>query len=95
MIHELKIKEEFFAEILKGEKPYEVRKNDRGYREGDYLALNEIDQDGTYTNRSVLCTVKNVFYNPDYTKEDYVIMTIAPCAVEKRQTCSVAYSLVI
>ena len=42
MIHQLKIESQFFEEIVKGEKTFEVRENDRDFQKGDYLGLNEI-----------------------------------------------------
>lgn len=41
MIHEVKILPEFFSAIARGEKTFEVRKKDRPYAVGDYLAMNE------------------------------------------------------
>lgn len=43
MIHELKCKSEFFRDLRTEKKNFEVRKDDRGFCVGDYLALNEID----------------------------------------------------
>lgn len=79
MIHELKIREEYFEEILEGRKPYEIRKNDRKYGVGDYLGLNEIDEDGNYTNRTLIVKVLYILDNTEYCKDGFVIMTIAPC----------------
>lgn len=39
--HDLKIWPEFFDEVIAGRKPFEVRRNDRGYRVGDVLHLRE------------------------------------------------------
>lgn len=41
MVHELKCWPKYFNAILDGSKTFEVRRNDRPYRVGDYLALNE------------------------------------------------------
>ena len=41
MIHALKILPEFFKAMTAGTKSFEVRKNDRPYHTGDYVALNE------------------------------------------------------
>lgn len=82
MIHELKIKEEYFAEILNGNKTYEIRKNDRNYKVHDYLALNEIDRDGIYTERCVICYVIGLVNLKDIGMEDYVAMTIVPCTAD-------------
>lgn len=43
MIHELKIKRVYFNEVISGGKTFEIRKNDRGFRCGDTVVLNEID----------------------------------------------------
>ena len=42
MIHNLKIESEYFERILIGEKPFEIRLNDRGYQKYDKVILNEI-----------------------------------------------------
>ena len=41
MTHELKILPEFFEKIVNSEKSFEVRKNDRNFKVGDYVLLNE------------------------------------------------------
>lgn len=41
--HRLKTWTEYYKSILSGEKTFEVRKNDRGFKTGDILLLNEWD----------------------------------------------------
>lgn len=41
MIHTVKCYPEHFGKLKSGEKTFEVRKNDRPYVVGDYLAVNE------------------------------------------------------
>ncbi|MBN2597811.1 MAG: DUF3850 domain-containing protein [Marinifilaceae bacterium] len=41
MKHLLKILPEYFEEVVKGNKPFEVRKNDRDFKVGDILILAE------------------------------------------------------
>ena len=54
MIHELKTWEKYFHLVENGEKPFELRKNDRGFLTGDELFLQEYDQrTQSYTGRSV------------------------------------------
>ena len=41
MVHAVKCLPKYFAPLSTGDKTFEVRKNDRPYRVGDYLAVNE------------------------------------------------------
>lgn len=54
MIHELKTWKEYFIEVLKGNKDFEIRKNDRNYQVGDTLILIEGDLGGDGTTESDL-----------------------------------------
>lgn len=45
MIHELKVWSEYFSAILADAKPFEVRKDDRGFAVDDTLILREWDPD--------------------------------------------------
>ncbi len=56
-IHNLKIKEKYFNDVLYKRKKFELRKDDRDYKEGDLLRLKEIGSDGTYTGREVIMKV--------------------------------------
>lgn len=49
--HHLKILPEYFEALKDGRKTFEIRHDDRGFKEGDTLSLNEW-QDG-YTGRSI------------------------------------------
>lgn len=46
MTHDLKTWKEYFEPIVSGHKTFEVRKNDRGFAEGDILTLIETDFGG-------------------------------------------------
>lgn len=83
MIHELKTEPEYFEAALRGEKTFEVRKDDRNFQTGDYLALNEHSrEEETYTGRSLLVEVVYVLKDPEYCKEGYATMSIRRCRVE-------------
>ncbi len=72
-IHELKIQPTYFEDVKAGKKTFEIRKNDRGYKEGDVLILNEYTC-GSFTGRK--CKVM-VTYTTDYAQKDnYVVLGI-------------------
>ena len=43
-IHELKIKEKYYKDVALGYKPFELRKNDRDYQEGDLIKFTVVDK---------------------------------------------------
>ena len=49
MVHELKILPEYFEAVDSLHKQFELRKNDRDYKVGDFLLLKEFEE-GTYTS---------------------------------------------
>lgn len=54
MIHELKTWKEYYHFIAKGEKAFELRKNDRDFLAGHELLLREYDEDKqSYTGRAL------------------------------------------
>lgn len=79
MIHELKTLPEYFEAVRKGDKTFELREDDRDFRVGDHLALNEWDGE-KYTGRSQLVKVRYIL-DPNEVMTcagGYVIMGIAP-----------------
>lgn len=88
MLHELKISPEYFDAVAQGVKPFEVRKNDRDFKVGDVLCLCEGDKDndrivtGThysgYSGRKTRKVITYILDAPDYVKEGYVILGLAP-----------------
>ena len=77
MIHELKTNPVYFEAIRAKEKTFEVRKADRLYSVGDYLALNEYKESKKeYTGQSILAKVTYLLSDPQYCKEGYVILGI-------------------
>ncbi|EHD3773220.1 TPA: DUF3850 domain-containing protein [Enterococcus faecalis] len=72
-IHELKILPEYFEAVVSGNKRFEIRKNDRNYKKGDILRLNEY-QDGQYTGD---VHVAEITYITDYAQQDgYVVLGV-------------------
>ena len=46
MRHEIKIGMDFADAIVRGEKSFELRRNDRGYQKGDEIAFRVVDREG-------------------------------------------------
>ena len=58
-MHEVKCWPEFFKQIVAGIKPFDLRRNDRDYKVGDFLKLKEWNPDtGEYTGE--VCTKRIV-----------------------------------
>lgn len=51
-VHDVKLGATFFEDVKTGRKTFELRKNDRGYKEGDTIVLHEY-KDGTTTGRTI------------------------------------------
>jgi hypothetical protein len=84
MIHELKTIPPYFDDVLSGEKTFEVRRNDRPFNKGDLLALNEfIPETQCYTGRSCVVAIEYILGDPEYVKDNFVILGIKPCAVSR------------
>ena len=79
MIHELKIYERYFKEIINNNKHFELRR-DRGFKVGDTLLLREIENDSidNYTKSSTTKTIKYIARGlPQYGLMDgFVILSI-------------------
>lgn len=77
-VHELKTLSPFFQAVRDGDKTFEVRKNDRGFRVGDTLELHEWDERNGYTGRAVQRRVTYVLPGDQFGIEaGYVVMGIA------------------
>lgn len=89
MIHELKTTQPYFDDIQKGDKTFEVRKNDRLFAVGDFLALNEYEDipEVGYTRRCMLVRVTYILDSKEYCKDGYVVLGIIPCAVRTPNNC--------
>jgi hypothetical protein len=76
--HELKCDPEPFQAVLDGLKTAEFRKNDRWFEAGNKLILRETapGDRGSYTGRSVRCTITDVTPLGDYGVPGYVLLSI-------------------
>jgi hypothetical protein len=77
LIHKLKSWPEYFQEMLLGNKPFDVRKNDRNFKVNDTLLLQEWNPETEeYTGRELKVSVSYLLSNPVFCRDGYVIMTI-------------------
>lgn len=78
MIHALKIQPQYFEAVRSEVKTFELRKNDRDFHVGDFLALNEWDGD-RYTGRTELREVRYMLNVGEVIQgaDDIVLMSIA------------------
>lgn len=64
--HEIKILPQYFADVSKGIKQFELRKDDRDYQVGDLVILREWNK-GTYTGNSISVIIKYILRDcPEY-----------------------------
>lgn len=72
-IHQLKIMPEYFRAVQRKQKRFEIRKNDRDYKIGDNLLLQEYSGD-RYTGNEISAVIT---YMTDYAqRKGYVVMGI-------------------
>lgn len=78
-VHDVKLGTTFFDDVKTGRKTFELRKNDRGYKEGDTIVLHEY-KDGTTTGRTI--TKKIVYMLEDFTglEDGYCILGLGEAA---------------
>lgn len=91
MIHQLKCWTVFFDAQITGDKPFEVRKADRDYRVGDFIALNEVDaRTFDETGRCCLLLITYVLGAADFEgaedkngiKPGFVVLGTRPCRID-------------
>jgi len=72
--HNLKIDKKYYQEVSSGNKKFEIRFNDRNFKEGDFVVLHECDIERRVTG----CTVqKRIGFVTDYEqKEGYVVFSL-------------------
>lgn len=80
MIHHLKTWPQFFDPVSRGEKPFEIRKNDRDFKKDDSLILEEWDpRSGAFTGRKIM---KGVTYITKFEqKTGFCVMGISDIAI--------------
>jgi hypothetical protein len=75
MIHKLKTIQPYFDEVWYRQKYFEVRKNDRNYKIGDSVLLQEYDPEtNEYLGRSIyIDRIRYILTNPEFVKDGYCI----------------------
>ena len=73
--HRLKTETEYYQAVERGVKKFELRKNDRGFKVGDFLYLQEV-VNGEHTGRNFApLEVKYILHGGQYgLEEGYCIM---------------------
>jgi len=78
-IHELKIEWKYYREIKSLRKKFEVRKNDRDFREGDFLIFNSISNiDGSLKREREIYRIGYILDNFEGLAQGYVAFSIKP-----------------
>ena len=83
MLHALKTLPQYFEAAAEEIKKFEVRKNDRPYAPGDYVALNEWNGE-QYTGRFTLHKIIYILSDPEYCKPGYVVLGLDICRIEAK-----------
>jgi len=78
MVHTLKCCTGYFSPIVQDRKKFEVRLNDRDFKVGDELHLEEYEPETkTYTGRVVAVEVKFILQGGQFgIEKDYCVMSI-------------------
>lgn len=79
IVHKLKTHPEFFNELWKGNKKFEVRKDDRSFAIGDRLRLQEyFPQENRHSGREVAALIAYKMTGEEWgIKEGYCILSLA------------------
>ena len=85
-LHELKIEQKYFLEVILGRKTAEVRKNDRDFQVGDILRLREIIERKTlkdeikYTGHYMLAKITHILTAEEFSglADGYVTLSFIP-----------------
>ena len=75
--HKIKIDPKYFDDVAKRRKTFEVRKNDRAYKVGDLLVINEYDREiEKCTGRYIGVSITYILDNQEYLRDGYVILAL-------------------
>ncbi|NKI28243.1 DUF3850 domain-containing protein [Arenibacter sp. 6A1] len=78
MDHKIKILADYASKHLRGVKPWELRKNDRNYKEGDFITFVVVTNRNTPTGMTYRRKIIDVFEGGVYGLQDgFCILTIS------------------
>jgi len=75
VVHEIRIASIYYDDVITGKKTFELRKNDRGYKVGQLLSMNEFTE-GRYTGRTVEAEITYMLEGFAGLQEGYCILGI-------------------
>lgn len=84
-LHELKIKEEFYRDIILGLKTFEIRKNDRDYQLKDLIRFRIVFVNGDISEKDDLFKITYILRDAEQygLQEGYCILGIKKVKVEE------------
>ncbi len=80
--HEIKLSREFQDAVLSGDKPFEVRYNDRGYQKGDFVKFHVVDRRNVTEPLDDKLFVITYVLSGWHIEQDYVVFGIRPVEVD-------------
>jgi len=86
-IHPLKTLPQYFWAVVRGDKTYELRRDDRDFRVGDLIELHEWTPLGGYTGRTQAVEITHILRDAkEYGLMDgYCILSIGPITLQGRR----------
>ncbi|HGF7570161.1 TPA: DUF3850 domain-containing protein [Enterococcus hirae] len=82
--HRIKIKSQYFSAVAKGLKTFEIRYNDRQYKVGDKIILQEIDRLGSYTGQEIQAFIS---YLTDYEQKEHFVVFSFKKIIKEENEC--------
>jgi ASC-1-like (ASCH) protein len=77
MTHALKTTQPHFDNVKAGKKPFELRKNDRNFKEGDEIILQEYDPESKkYSGQEVKGVITLVMTDERFMRKDMAVLGI-------------------
>lgn len=86
MIHEVNCDRDWFNLLVSRSRTFDIRKDDRRFMIGDYVAFNECEHDEnmdsySYTGFSVLGKINYILNDERYVREGYIVIGFSICGI--------------